>query len=190
MKTLSRGIPALLVTGSLMATGVAGAAASVPSVAEQAAADLENSQVLDEAAREAINEDLTAVGQETLTADAHALGFNAEGDAVVVLDDGSEVQLASAESMEEEMAVASTAEAGIESGAQTQSSSKGALGGIASTIAGCTGGVIGFDAIVSILEKRVSYWALVKFIGGKIGPGLAISCVAGAGGALAVYMGW
>ncbi len=173
-----------------MATGVAGAAASVPSVAEQAAADLENSQVLDATSREAINEDLAAMGQEEITTDAHALGFNAAGDAVVVLDDGSEVELASAESMEEEVAAASAGEVSVGSSVQAQSSSKGALGGIASTIAGCTGGVIGFDAILSILEKRVSYWALVKFIGGKIGPGLAVSCIAGAGGALAVYMGW
>jgi len=43
---------------------------------------------------------------------------------------------------------------------------------------------------MEILEKRVSYWDLVKFLAKKIGPGLAISCIASAGGALATYMGW
>ena len=67
---------------------------------------------------------------------------------------------------------------------------KGVLSAAAATIAGCAGGVIGYDTILKILEKRVSYWALVKFLAKRIGPGLAISCIAGAGGALATYMGW
>ncbi|GAB3181096.1 hypothetical protein GCM10027060_11460 [Nesterenkonia halophila] len=104
----------------------------------------------------------------------------------MILDDGSETLLATAESMEEELASATEKEGST----PVFRAAGGPLGGLASTIAGCAGGVIGYDAILSILEKRVSYWALVKFLGGKIGPGLAISCVAGAGGALATYMGW
>lgn len=67
---------------------------------------------------------------------------------------------------------------------------KGVVSGIARSLAGCVGGAVGYDQIMDILEKRVSYWTLVKFLGKKVGPGLAISCIAGAGGALADYMGW
>lgn len=183
MKTASKGVPAIFLAGSLLGTGVAGAAASVPSEAERAADELQHSQILDDASREEVNEDLETSGQETLEEDAYALGFNTSGDAIIVLDDGSEVLLASSEAMEEELASASEEEA-------SSADRSGALTGLAATIAGCGGGVIGYDAILSILEKRVSYWALVKFLGSKIGPGLAISCVAGAGGALATYMGW
>lgn len=70
------------------------------------------------------------------------------------------------------------------------SDDKGPLGAFASTIAGCAGGAIGFDEILDILERRASYWTVVKFIAKKTGPGLAISCIAGAGGGLAIYMGW
>ena len=67
---------------------------------------------------------------------------------------------------------------------------KRVLSAAAATIAGCAGGVICYDTIMEILEKRVSYWNLVKFLAKKIGPGLAISCIASAGGALATYMEW
>lgn len=59
---------------------------------------------------------------------------------------------------------------------------KGVVSGIARSLAGCVGGAVGYDQIMDILEKRVSYWTLVKFLGKKVGPGLAISCIAGAGG--------
>lgn len=78
----------------------------------------------------------------------------------------------------------------IQTRAAEEQQDKGVLSAAAATIAGCAGGVIGYDTILSILEKRVSYWALVKFLAKKIGPGLAISCIAGAGGGLATYMGW
>ena len=64
---------------------------------------------------------------------------------------------------------------------------KGAARGFAKAVAGCVGGVIGFDAILGVLEKRVSYWAFVKWLGGKVGWGLAVSCAAGAATAV---LGW
>lgn len=116
-----------------VATGVAASASSVPSVAEQAAADLERSQVLDGNSRETINEDFNAAGQAALTADAHALGFNTEGDASVILEDAPEVPLASAESMEQELATAQSATTGAETGVQSQAGDNGVVTGIAAT---------------------------------------------------------
>lgn len=100
---------------------------------------------------------------------------------------GKETVLETAAEMEAQVDAAASELAGPE---QAGTDDKGPVGGLAATIAGCTGGVIGYDAILSIVDKRVSYWALVKFLGSKIGPGLAVSCIAGAGGALATYMGW
>lgn len=57
----------------------------------------------------------------------------------------------------------------------------------AQAVAGCVGGVIGFDAILEILERRVSYWTFVKWLGGKVGWGLAVSCVSGG---VSAAMGW
>ena len=57
----------------------------------------------------------------------------------------------------------------------------------AQAVAGCAGGVIGYDAILEILERRVSYWTFVNWLGGKIGWGLAISCVSGG---VSAAMGW
>lgn len=57
----------------------------------------------------------------------------------------------------------------------------------AQAVAGCAGGVIGYDAILEILERRVSYWTFVKWLGGKIGWGLAVSCVSGG---VSAAMGW
>lgn len=64
---------------------------------------------------------------------------------------------------------------------------KGAARGFAKAVAGCVGGVIGYDAILGVLEKRVSYWAFVKWLGGKVGWALAVSCAAGAATAV---LGW
>lgn len=44
---------------------------------------------------------------------------------------------------------------------------KGVVSGIARSLAGCVGGAVGYDQIMDILEKRVSYWTLVKFLGKK-----------------------
>lgn len=41
----------------------------------------------------------------------------------------------------------------------------------------------------SSLSKRTSQYK-AESVGKNVGPGLAISCIAGAGGALADYMGW
>lgn len=57
----------------------------------------------------------------------------------------------------------------------------------AQAVAGCAGGVIGYDAILEILERRVSYWTFVKWLGRKIGWGLAVSCVSGG---VSAAMGW
>ena len=113
------------------------------------------------------------------------MGLMTTGDAVAVDADGKETVLDSAASMENSIEYSS-----VETMAAEEQDDKGVISGAAASIAGCVGGVVGYDAILSILEKRVSYWALVKFLGGKIGPGLAISCIAGAGGGLATYMGW
>lgn len=166
-------------------------------VAEQAAEDLVVVDTLGSEATSEINEDLEASGQEPLSDDAYAVGINNSGDVVAIEDDGTEVTLESASAIDEEVqaaedlaatAEAETDEASTESGVSTQD--KGFLTAAASSIAGCLGGVVGFDAVLSILENRVSYWALTKFLGSKVGPGIAISCIAGAGGALATYMNW
>ncbi|WP_162873029.1 hypothetical protein [Austwickia chelonae] len=64
---------------------------------------------------------------------------------------------------------------------------KGAARAFAKSVVGCVSGVVGFDAVLSILEKRVSYWAFVKWLGGKVGWGLAVSCASGAATAV---LGW
>lgn len=134
---------------------------------------------------EKLNEEIEAVGGKPLPEGTVEYGFNDNGDAVAVDADGKETVLDSAASMESQLNTPS-----VETMAAEEQDDKGVLSGAAASIAGCVGGVVGYDAILSILEKRVSYWALVKFLGGKIGPGLAISCIAGAGGGLATYMGW
>ena len=132
-----------------------------------------------------LNADIEAAGGKTLPEGTIEYGFNDKGDAVAVDADGKETVLDSAASMESQLSSPETQTLAAE-----KAGDKGVLSGAAASIAGCVGGVVGYDAILSILEKRVSYWALVKFLGGKIGPGLAISCIAGAGGGLATYMGW
>ncbi|MEL4177154.1 hypothetical protein MTQ24_10725 [Corynebacterium bovis] len=57
----------------------------------------------------------------------------------------------------------------------------------AQAVVGCVAGVVGYDDILSILEKRVSKLTFVKFLGKRVGIGLALSC---AGGAVASAMGW
>lgn len=54
-------------------------------------------------------------------------------------------------------------------------------------VVGCVGGVVGYDAILEILEKRVGYLAFVKFLAGRVGWGLAVTC---ASGAVSSAMGW
>ena len=112
-------------------------------------------------------------------------GFNADGDAVAIDSNGRETVLSSAKKMDAELNSVL-----VQTRAAEDQDDKGVLTAAATTIAGCAGGLVGYDTILEILEKRVSYWALVKFLAKKIGPGLAISCISGAGGALATYMGW
>lgn len=64
---------------------------------------------------------------------------------------------------------------------------KGAARAFARAIVGCVGGVIGYDTILGILERRVSYWAFTRWLAGRVGWGLAISCAAGAATAV---LGW
>lgn len=112
-------------------------------------------------------------------------GFNANGDAVAIDSNGRKTVLSSANKMDAELNSVP-----VQTMAAEDQDDKGVLSAAAATIAGCAGGVIGYDTIMEILEKRVSYWNLVKFLAKKIGPGLAISCIASAGGALATYMEW
>lgn len=132
-----------------------------------------------------INEDIESAGGSPLPAGTVEYGFNAHGDAVAIDSTGRETVLSPAKTMDAELKSES-----IQTRAAEEQEDKGVLSAAAATIAGCAGGVIGYDAILEILEKRVSYWTLVKFLAKKIGPGLAISCIAGAGGGLATYMGW
>ena len=111
--------------------------------------------------------------------------FNANGDAVAIDSNGRKTVLSSANKMDAELNSVP-----VQTTAAEDQDDKGVLSAAAATIAGCAGGVIGYDTIMEILEKRVSYWNLVMFLAKKIGPGLAISCIASAGGALATYMGW
>lgn len=46
-------------------------------------------------------------------------------------------------------------------------------------VVGCVAGVVGYDEILSILEKRVSKLTFVKFLAKRVGIGLAISCAGG-----------
>lgn len=132
-----------------------------------------------------VNEDIESAGGSPLPAGTVEYGFNANGDAVAIDSKGRETVLSSAEKMNAEL----NSEP-VQTRAAANQNDKGILSAAAATIAGCAGGVIGYNEILEILEKRVSYWTLVKFLAKKVGPGLAISCIAGAGGALATYMGW
>ncbi|WP_293829920.1 hypothetical protein [uncultured Corynebacterium sp.] len=132
-----------------------------------------------------INEDIESAGGSPLPAGTVEYGFNADGDAVAIDSNGRETVLSSAKKMDAELNSVL-----VQTRSAADQDDKGVLSAAAATIAGCAGGVIGYDTILEILEKRVSYWALVKFLAKKIGPGLAISCIAGAGGALADHMGW
>lgn len=132
-----------------------------------------------------INEDIESGGGSPLPAGTVEYGFNANGDAVAIDSNGRETVLSSAKKMDAEL----NSEP-VQTRAAEEQDDKGVLSAAAATIAGCAGSVIGYDTILEILEKRVSYWSLVKFLAKKIGPGLAISCIAGAGGGLATYMGW
>lgn len=107
-------------------------------------------------------------------------GFNANGDAVAIDSNGRKTGLSSAKKMEAEL----NSEP-VQTRAAEDQDDNGVLSAAAATIAGCAGSVIGYDPILEILEKRAPYWALVKFLAKKIGPGLAISCIAGVGGAFA-----
>lgn len=49
-------------------------------------------------------------------------------------------------------------------------------------VVGCVAGVVGYDEILSILEKRVSKLTFVKFLAKRVGIGLAISCAGGGSG--------
>lgn len=62
-----------------------------------------------------------------------------------------------------------------------------AMQNAAQAVVGCVAGVVGYDEILSILEKRVSKLTFVKFLAKRVGIGLALSC---AGGAVASAMGW
>ncbi|WP_288751055.1 hypothetical protein [uncultured Corynebacterium sp.] len=132
-----------------------------------------------------INEDIESAGGSPLPAGTVEYGFNADGDAVAIDSNGRETVLSSAKKMDAELNSVL-----VQTRSAEGQDDKGVLSAAAATIAGCAGGVIGYDTILKILEKRVSCWALVKFLAKRIGPGLAISCIAGAGGALATYMGW
>ncbi|MDO5618852.1 hypothetical protein [Kocuria sp.] len=200
MKTesLQKFIPATGLILSLALTGATAASASAAQhskgVAASEAADIDLIETLDAQSIHQVNTEIAAVGGAQLPSDTVAFGFNDTGDAVAVDAAGNETILESAASMNEALEAPSPSPSSLPtaSGAMAASaeSDKGVLTGLAATLAGCGGSVIGYDAILSILEKRVSYWALVKFLGSKVGPGIAISCIAGAGGALATYMGW
>ena len=112
-------------------------------------------------------------------------GFNANGDAVAIDPNGRKTVLSSAKKMDAELNTVP-----VQTMVAEGQGDKGVLSAAATTIAGCAGGVIGYDTIMEIPEKRVSYWDLVKFLAKKIGPGLAISCIASAGGVFSTYIGW
>lgn len=152
-------------------------------------ANIEMIETVDAATIESINSATSSSGSSQLPKDTVAFGFNSNGDAVAVNHAGQETLLSSAQDMEAEMESLPRQSAGGAPMVQV-GSDKGIIGAAASTIAGCAGGAIGYDEILDILERRASYWTVVKFIAKKTGPGLAISCIAGAGGGLALYMGW
>ncbi|WP_337447447.1 hypothetical protein [Corynebacterium pseudokroppenstedtii] len=136
-----------------------------------------------------LNKNIELVGENPLPEGTVEYGFTDNGDAVAIDDSGQKTILLSATDMNSELD-RGTFQYKAESEENDDDDDKGVLSGLAASIAGCLGGVVGYDQIVDILKKRVSYWTLGKFLGEKVGPGLAISCIAGAGGALATYMGW
>lgn len=70
---------------------------------------------------------------------------------------------------------------------QTYDSGDSFMKNAAQAVVGCVGGVVGYDEILDILQRRVGKLAFVKFLAKKVGWGLAISCVSGA---VSVAMGW
>lgn len=179
---------ALMVGGSTVAAADTSGAEGTQAAE---AAGIEMIETLDPESISTINEEIATAGGKQLPADTVAFGFNDAGDAVAVNGDGEETLLESADVMDAEIAAAEPAggaEGAVTTAAET--ADKGVLTGAAATIAGCVGGVVGYDQILEILERRASYWTVVKFLAKKVGPGLAISCIAGAGGALATYLGW
>lgn len=196
MKTaLVRALPTAAIIMSLSLTGAAAASAGVDAhktgVEAAETANIQMLSTLDAQKLSTINAQIVKVGGRQIPSGSVAFGFNESGDAVAVNAQGGKTVLESASKMDAEIDAAISSQKVTTGTARASAAAdKGVVSGLAATIAGCAGGVIGYDAILSILEKRVSYWALVKFLGGKIGPGLAISCIAGAGGALATYMGW
>lgn len=59
---------------------------------------------------------------------------------------------------------------------------KGVLSGLAASLAGCLGGVVGYDHIMEVLKKGFPAGPWSSLSGKKSVPSLAIGCIAGAGG--------
>lgn len=127
-----------------------------------------------------LNKNIELAGGYPLPEGTVEYGFADNGDAIATDASGQETTLLSATEMNSELdkgIIQYSAES-----EEDEDDDKGVVSGIARSLAGCVGGAVGYDQVMDILEKRVSYWTLVKFLGKKVGPGLAISCIAGAGG--------
>lgn len=70
---------------------------------------------------------------------------------------------------------------------QTYDSGDSVMRNAAQAVVGCVAGVVGYDEILDILERRVGKLAFVKFLAKRVGWGLALSCV---GGGVSAAMGW
>lgn len=161
---------------SLTFTGGAAASASTAQHAKGAeaaeTAGMNLMETVDSQSIQEINEEIAIVGGTGLPSNAVAFGFNTNGDAVAVDAAGNETILESAVTMDAQLDAtpqsSPTGDGQTLAATANASDDKGVLTGLVATLAGCGGSVIGYDAILSILEKRVSYWALVKFLGAKL----------------------
>lgn len=84
-------------------------------------------------------------------------GFNANGDAVAIAPNGRKTVLSSAKKMDAELNTVP-----VQTMVAEGQGDKGVLSAAATTIAGCAGGVIGYDTIMEIPEKRVFLLGLGK----------------------------
>lgn len=127
-------------------------------------------------------------GVTPLPLDTSAIGTAADGSLVAYDAEGSELHVPKVVTSEP---VLESQPPSFKAGFQTVDGFGSWLGGaaraFARAIVGCVAGVVGYDTVLSILEKRRSYWAFTRWLAGRVGWGLAITC---ASGAATGVLGW
>ena len=148
---------------------------------EPSRANLIATETLTESLRVRLNKLLASHGYQTVSSNATKIGTTTSGSLITYSSSGNQLQ---------EIRFSAEVGRSVAQGAVTQAAGgwlQGLARAFARAIVGCIGGVIGFDTVLAVLERRVSYWAFVRWLGGRVGWGLAVSCAAGAAAAV---LGW